>query len=241
MNSTKRSCSSKAKRKAKSIRRKANMRIKANGVPAMRTSKNGERTSEKLVLLVVLSFSVVLAQAQQQINAPEQEPSHQHTSSSEAGMQMEGMQHEMKPLPPPKRPQLGVAQAHGDRVVSVEELEQLALKNNPTLGQAKAEVGAAQGRSEQSGLWPNPVVGYTGEEIRGGSFRGGQQGFFIEQNLLLGGKLARNREVFRQDVRQAELELAEQNLRVKTAVRRSFFQALAAQEALAIRGELSRI
>jgi outer membrane protein, heavy metal efflux system len=217
------------------------MRIKANGVPAMRTSKNGERTSEKLVLLVVLCFSFVLSQAQQQTNAPEQEPSHHHTSSSETGMQMEGMQHEMKPLPPPKRPQLGVAQAHAERVVSVEELEQLALKNNPTLGQAKAEVGAAQGRKEQSGLWPNPVVGYTGEEIRGGSFRGGQQGFFIEQNLLLGGKLARNREVFRQDVRQAELELDEQNLRVKTAVRRSFFQALAAQETVAIRGELSRI
>ncbi len=58
---------------------------------------------------------------------------------------------------------------------------------------------------------------------------------------MLGGKLAGNRRVLQQEVRQAELELDEQNLRVKTSVRRTFFQALAAQELLAVRRELARI
>jgi cobalt-zinc-cadmium efflux system outer membrane protein len=196
-----------------------------------------------MVSLLVLFFGLVcVAQTQEPTNSPGQDQSHHHETSGQTSMQMEGMQHEMKPLPPARRPQLGLVQIQsGTRVVGLQELEQLALKNNPTLGQAKAEVGAAKGRGEQSGLWPNPVVGYTGEEIRGGSFRGGQQGFFVEQDILLGGKLAGNRRVLQQEVRQAELELDEQNLRVKTSVRRTFFQALAAQELLAVRRELARI
>ena len=50
-------------------------------------------------------------------------------------------------------------------LVRLEDLEGLALKNNPTLTQAAAEVSAAKGRRLQSALWPNPTVGYTGEEI----------------------------------------------------------------------------
>jgi cobalt-zinc-cadmium efflux system outer membrane protein len=41
----------------------------------------------------------------------------------------------------------------------------MALKNNPTLAEAAAEVRAAEGRQLQAGLYPNPVVGYAGEEI----------------------------------------------------------------------------
>ena len=126
-------------------------------------------------------------------------------------------------------------------LIRLDELEQLALKNNPTLAQAAAEIGAAKGRRSQSGLWPNPTVGYTGEEIRGGSFNGGQQGFFVEQEVILGSKLSLNQKVLAQEVRQAELESEEQELRVKNAVRLLYYQALAAQETVAMRKELSRI
>ena len=102
-------------------------------------------------------------------------------------------------------------------------------------------MSAAKGRRSQSALWPNPMVGYTGEEIRGGSFRGGQQGFFVEQEIVLGGKLALNRNVGTQEVRQAELENEEQQLRVKNAVRLLYYQALAEQELVAMRKQLSRI
>jgi outer membrane protein, heavy metal efflux system len=76
------------------------------------------------------------------------------------------------------------------------ELEQMALGNNPTLAQAAAEIRAATGRKLQSGLYPNPTVGYQGEQIRGGSQGGGEQGFFVSQDIVLGGKFGLNRRVF---------------------------------------------
>jgi cobalt-zinc-cadmium efflux system outer membrane protein len=69
------------------------------------------------------------------------------------------------------------------------DFEALALKNNPTLKQAQSMVRTSAGLARQAGLWPNPSVGYQGEEIRGGSFRGGEQGGFVQQNIVLGGKL----------------------------------------------------
>jgi outer membrane protein, heavy metal efflux system len=146
------------------------------------------------------------------------------------------------PLPPPVVPKLGMYQgpASGLRL-TLEELEQMALKGNPTISQAKAEVRAATGRKLQSGLWPNPVVGYSGEEIRGGASGGGQQGFFVEQRLILGGKLAQNRQVVEQEIRQAQSEADEQQLRVLNNVRISYYRALAAQDMLEMRRQLAQI
>ena len=155
---------------------------------------------------------------------------------------MEGMQHKIEPLPPPTIPKLGAGQQRAPGpLVRLEELEQMALKNNPTLSQAAAEVRSATGRKLQSGLWPNPTVGYVGEEIRGGSFGGGEQGFFVQQDVILGGKLGLSRKILDQEIRQAEAEVDEQRLRVANAVKIQYYQALAAQEMVDMRKELSRI
>lgn len=177
--------------------------------------------------------------AQDKPAPPPAPPVHHHQDN--AVVPMENMQHDIRPLPPPTLPRLGMAQATDRPLVHLEELEELALKNNPTLSQAASEVAASKGRQLQAGLWPNPTVGYSGEEIRGGSSRGGQQGFFVEQQVLLGSKLALNRKVLAQEIRQAELEQEEQEMRVKNAVRLLYYQALAAQEMVAMWKELSRI
>jgi outer membrane protein, heavy metal efflux system len=127
------------------------------------------------------------------------------------------------------------------RGVTLEELQQLALAHNPTLGQAKTGIRAAAGRTRQAGLWPNPTVGYTGEEIRGGSFGGGQQGVFVQQNVILGGKLGLDQKVFTEEGKQAEAEAEEQRLRVVNNVRIAFYESLAAQELVEVRKELSRL
>src|SRR6266478_4473562 len=57
--------------------------------------------------------------------------------------------------------------------ITLEELQQMALQSNPTFAQSAANIQAAEGRKKQSGLYPNPTVGYQGEQIRGGSFHGG--------------------------------------------------------------------
>ena len=131
--------------------------------------------------------------------------------------------------------------ASEQKTITLEELQQMALQNNPTFAQSAANIQAAEGRKKQSGLYPNPTVGYQGEQIRGGSFHGGEQGFFIQQDIVLGGKLGLNRQIFDQELKQAQTEGEEQKLRVVTNVRMSYIQALAAQQTLELRHNLSKL
>src|ERR1700733_4449243 len=127
------------------------------------------------------------------------------------------------------------------KTITLEELQQMALQNNPTFAQSAANVQAAEGRKKQSGLYPNPTVGYPGGQIRGGSFHGGEQGFFIQQDIVLNGRLGLNRTISDQELKQAETEAEEQKVRVFTNVRMSYIQALAAQQTLELRQNLSKL
>jgi cobalt-zinc-cadmium efflux system outer membrane protein len=131
--------------------------------------------------------------------------------------------------------------ASEQKTITLEELQQMALENNPTFAQSAANIKAAEGRKKQSGSYPNPTIGYQGEQIRGGSFHGGEQGFFLQQDIVLGGKLGLNRKIFDQELKQAETEAEEQKLRVVTNVRMSYIQALAAQQTLKLRQDLSKL
>jgi outer membrane protein, heavy metal efflux system len=131
--------------------------------------------------------------------------------------------------------------ASEQKAITLEELQQMALRNNPTFAQSAANIQAAEGRKKQSGLYPNPTVGYQGEQIRGGSFHGGEEGFFVQQDIVLGGKLGLNRKIFDQELKQAETEAEEQKLRVVTNVRLSYIQGLAAQQTLELRQNLSKL
>jgi outer membrane protein, heavy metal efflux system len=133
------------------------------------------------------------------------------------------------------------AQSAEQKTITLEELQQMALQHNPTFAQATASIQAAEGRRKQSGLYPNPTVGYQGEQIRGGSFHGGEEGFFVQQDIVLGGKLGLNSKIFDQELKQAEAEADEQKLRIVTNVRMSYIQALAAQQTLELRQNLSKL
>jgi len=58
---------------------------------------------------------------------------------------------------------------------------------------------------------------------------------------VLGGKLGLNRKIFDQELKQAETEAEEQKVRVVTSVRMSCIQALAAQQTLELRQNLSKL
>src|SRR2546426_7605419 len=131
--------------------------------------------------------------------------------------------------------------ASEQKAITLEELQQMALQNNPTFRQSAANIQAAEGRKKQSGLYPNPTIGYQGEQIRGGSFHGGEQGFFIQQDIVMGGKLGLNRKIFDQELQQAVTEADEQKVRVVTNVRMFYIQALAAQQTLELRQNLSKL
>jgi cobalt-zinc-cadmium efflux system outer membrane protein len=138
-------------------------------------------------------------------------------------------------------PGLAQTPASEQKTITLEELQQMAVQNNPTFKQSTANIQAAEGRKKQSGLYPNPTVGYQGEQIRGGSFHGGEQGFFLQQDIVLGGKLGLNRQIFDQELKQAETEAEEQRMRVTTNVQMSYTQALAAQQTLELRHNLSKL
>ena len=114
--------------------------------------------------------------------------------------------------------------------VTLEALEQIALQNNPAIRQASAAASEAAGIRTQVGLRPNPTVGYFGSQL--GDAGTEQQGAFITQDFVLGGKLALNRDVLNQDVQAMLWEVEAQRYRVRTDIRTRFYEALAAQRRL---------
>lgn len=137
---------------------------------------------------------------------------------------------------------LAVPTAQLQPPLTLADLEQLALKNNPTIAQAASEIAAARGRAKQAGLWPNPTIGYTGTEINTGPvMNGGEHGVFIEQTIPLGGKLGLSRQIFEREATQADALRDVQRQRVLTDVRVQFYSALASERRVEVRRELARL
>ena len=179
------------------------------------------------VALLFLSMEALCCAAQEPINMPPSQMQHHHTNAATVQ---------------PVYPRFGRAQENPQSpLLTLDQAQSLAAVSNPTLRQAEAEIRAAKARRQQAGLYPNPTVGYSGDEIRGGSINGGKQGFFVEQTIVTGGKLARSKDVFAKEIQLAEIEAQEQKNRVENSVKSAFYRVLAAQELLDARRDLAKI
>lgn len=116
--------------------------------------------------------------------------------------------------------------------ITLAELEQIAIGNNPTIAQAEARVAAARGNWLQVGLPPNPTFGYQGNEI-GDEGRAGQQGLIAGQEFVTANKLSLRRQVAAREIAVAEQQALAQHLRVLADVRQRFYAALIAQQRVA--------
>jgi cobalt-zinc-cadmium efflux system outer membrane protein len=126
--------------------------------------------------------------------------------------------------------------------LTLAELEKMALANHPAIAQAQASIDAARGRRRQAGLWPNPTVGYIGDEIaRTPVFNNGEHGAFIEQRIVLGGKLRAASQVAAQEVAISEAAAGAERLRVLNTVRSLYYQALGEQKLVDVRRELAAL
>ena len=124
--------------------------------------------------------------------------------------------------------------------ITLDELEQLALQNNPTVTAVAAGIDAARGRTRQAGAWPNPVIGYSGQEIKTGDLdRRGEHGFFIEQTIPLGGKLRLSRSVFEKTIQQAEAVGDLQRLRILSSVRQTYYALLLTERRIDVQERLA--
>lgn len=117
--------------------------------------------------------------------------------------------------------------------LTLADFEAMALGQNPALAEAAARLSALRGKYVQAGLPPNPTAGYTAGEI-GDSGRAGQQGAFLGQQFITGGKLRLNRAVASREVAQARQKLAMVQQQVLTDVRIAFYEVLIAQQRLAV-------
>ena len=122
--------------------------------------------------------------------------------------------------------------------MTLADFQTLADANNPTLKQANAFVRRSQEQARQAGLYPNPSVGYQGEQIRGGSFGGGEQGGFVQQTVVLGGKLGLRRNIYEQQKQSDQIGVEEQTYRVHGDVQQAFYDALTAQATVQLRQRL---
>jgi cobalt-zinc-cadmium efflux system outer membrane protein len=122
--------------------------------------------------------------------------------------------------------------------MALADFEAFADANNPTLKQANAFVRRSQEQARQAGLYPNPSVGYQGEQIRGGSYGGGEQGGFVQQTVVLGGKLGLRRNIYEQQKQSDQIGVQEQTYRVHGDVQQAFYDALTAQATVQLRQRL---
>lgn len=121
--------------------------------------------------------------------------------------------------------------AADQRELSLANLEQLAIENNPTIVQAAADIEAAAGAAIQAGAYPNPVVGYEADTVGSAGTRN-YQGMFLEQEIMTAGKLDLARSIAnvglmnrQQDLRKARADLFQK-------VRSNYFAVQVARENL---------
>jgi cobalt-zinc-cadmium efflux system outer membrane protein len=129
---------------------------------------------------------------------------------------------ELVPLPGPN-----------GRPLDLPDLERLALGTNPAVQQAVLNVQAARGNAIQVGLYPNPRVGFMGDNM-GQANTSGALGGFIDQTWKTANKLDLARAAATMDVRSAQLALRRTQVDVMTKARSGYFAVLVAQENLAI-------
>ena len=127
--------------------------------------------------------------------------------------------------------------------LSLNDLLAISLHQNPALAQADLDIQIAQGRAVQAGLYFNPTITVIGDEL-GGS-RGQQGGIItapmISQEIIAAGKRKLDIAIANRKMDQTTLALVRQQLAIRTAVRQSFYEVLAARRRSATLDELTQI
>jgi cobalt-zinc-cadmium efflux system outer membrane protein len=122
--------------------------------------------------------------------------------------------------------------------LALADLELFALRHNPTLAQAAAAIDVSRGKALQAGLYPNPTVGYAGDQIGIAGTAGELQGAFVQQTIVTAGKLRLSRAKYNQEAYEAEVRALGQQHRVLNGVRMRFYELLALQRTVGLNQSL---
>lgn len=124
--------------------------------------------------------------------------------------------------------------------LSLDGVEDLAVGQSPSIAVLEARVRAARWACLQAGLKPNPTVGYLASEV-GNEGNAGQQGAFVSQRFVRGGKLGYAQAVASKEARRLEQEMAVERLRVLTDARTAFYEVYLSQLEVELTGQLTEV
>ena len=135
-------------------------------------------------------------------------------------------------LPGPK-PLKGKADGAGPSTVpplGLPQLTVLTLERNPRLAQVGWAVETARGRAVQAGLYPNPTLSVTGDEL---GDRTGPGGIWtaphFQQEIVTGNKLGLSKAAALKEVDQATLRVVAERYRLFTDVRQNYYEMVTLQ------------
>ncbi len=124
--------------------------------------------------------------------------------------------------------------------LTLTDFQRMAQDNNPTLAAAVARKGAAHASQWQAGRYPNPVIGYHSMTM-GNDGTSGQQGGFVRQQIITGGKLDLDQAIASRQTSEREFQLDMQRQRVLTDVRMLYYESAIATRRLELTRDLVRM
>ncbi len=143
---------------------------------------------------------------------------------------------------PAPRPPSGNADATGSSTpppLGLPLLTALTLERNPRLAQVGWAVETARGRAIQAGLYPNPTLSVTGDEL---GDRTGPGGIWtaphFSQEIVTGNKLGLSKAAALKEVDQATLRVVAERYRLFTEVRQNYYEVVTLQRRADILGQL---
>ena len=126
--------------------------------------------------------------------------------------------------------------------LGVDDLVRIAVERNPRLVRAAFSVDAARGRHVQAGLYPNPVLAITGDEL---GDRTGPGGIWtapqLTQEIVTGRKLSLSQAIAAKEVDRAVLDLMAERYALIGDVRAAFYEVYFLQRRADILAEVVRL
>lgn len=135
---------------------------------------------------------------------------------------------------------VGLLKTSADSVtgsLTLADLEALAMSNNPTLSQAAAAVDQQWGEYRQSGLYPNPQIGYLNTTANQSAPKQ-SNGIFLSQEFVTAKKIPLAQAADSQEIKRLQWDQEAQRMRVLNDVRTRYYEVLGAQRAVTVNQEL---
>lgn len=115
--------------------------------------------------------------------------------------------------------------------LALDALVALALEQNPRLSKVTFAVEAARGRAYQAGLYPNPLVALTWDELGDKTGRSGVNTLpLVTQEIVTGRKLKLSRAAAEREAEQASWGVMAERYAMLGEIRAAYFDALALQQ-----------